>query len=502
MPGVRATSLWVLTALPVVWAALTSRPARLTVWEVVAYLGVLAVGVGLARIRPVVALTLIVAAWQVSFLSRAAVDSTLSTVVLACGLVAVSYLAGRHASDGHQGVVVLAIAVGFAVVGGVAVTGGVDTSIAAAAGTAVLAAVPWSVGRYRRRYAEMIQAGWDRAELWEREAEQARARERARLAAEMHDLVGHELAQAALCVGALEVSPSLPAEQREAARTARASVTAAAERLADAVRLLRAEEDEAIESVTEVVDRARRSGVVIELVADGVGQPDAVIARTVHRVVTEAITNAIKHAPGAPVTVRLQRATTGIQLNVANEPPQQRADPAGGGHGLLGLAERVTLVGGRFDAGARPDGGYEVTAHLPDKPVTTINPGVTRLRQLVEQRVRHSARRTVLLAAGISAGAVLSVLGYLVFDAATSTLGPADYERLRIGQTEADIAAVLPDRTRVDDPDGGGPRPADGTTCRHYSTHTNPFDERRLDLYRLCFRDGVLVDKALLVRGP
>ncbi|WP_173127210.1 sensor histidine kinase [Kibdelosporangium persicum] len=496
----RATTLWALTALPVVWAALTARPTRLAVWEAAAYLAVLAVTVALVRRRPVTALALAIAAWQVCFFSRATVDTTLGAIALAAGIVAIGFLAGRHATTGHQGVVVLVVAMGSAIIGGLVTTGGADTALAAVTGSAVLAVVPWSIGRYRRQYAEMIQAGWDRAELWEREAEQARTRERARLAAEMHDLVGHELAQAALSVGVLEVTATLPAEHREAARAARAGVTAAAERLADAVRLLRAEQEETVESVQDIVDRARRSGLHVDLVADDTGQPDAVIARTIHRVIAESITNAIKHAPGAPVAVRLERAADGFELHVVNGPAHRTpTEAAGSGHGLLGLSERVTLVGGRFDAGPRPGGGFEVSAYLPDKPITTVAPG--SYRKHVEQRVRHSARRTVLLAAGISAGVVISVLGYLVFDAATSVLEPADYHRLRIGQTESEVTTVLPARTRVDNPDSR-PAPPDGSSCRYYSTHANPFDERRHDLYRLCFRDGVLVGKDLLTAVP
>ncbi|ONI85841.1 hypothetical protein ALI144C_12040 [Actinosynnema sp. ALI-1.44] len=491
MQIVRALSLWVLTALPVLWAVVTSLPGRMPVWEAIAYLAVLAACVVLVRRRPVAVVVVALAAWQVSFFSRVSVDSTVSTFTLSFGLITLSFLAGKHATTGHQGVVALSAAVATGVLGGL-VWGGADTSIAAVAGTAVFGVVPWSIGRYRRRYAEMVQAGWDRAEQWEREADQARIRERARLAAEMHDLVGHELARAAVTVGALEVSASLPAEQRAAAGAARASVTAAAERLADVVRLLRAESDDVVESVEDVVDRVRKSGVDIDLTVTGAGQPDAVIARTIHRVLTEALTNAIKHAPGSAVDVSLRSTRDGIDLNVVNEPAQRSADTTGSGYGLLGLAERVTLVGGRFDARPTSNGGFAVVVHLPDEPVTTITS--TSHRRLVEQRVRHSARRTMLLAAGIAGALVIPALAYLVYDAVSSTLAPADFERLRIGQPEAEVLDLVPSRTRVDD--------TANPTCRHYGTHVNPFDERRLDLYRLCFRDGVLVDKTLLVRGP
>ena len=75
-------------------------------------------------------------------------------------------------------------------------------------------------------------------------------------------------------------------------------------------------------------------------------------------------------------------------------------------------------------------------------------------------------------------------------------LDPADYQRLQIGQPEPDVAAVLPARTRVDNPEGTSPTP-DGARCRYYSTRANPFDD---ELFRLCFLDGRLVEKALIER--
>lgn len=552
MPGVRVILWVVVAALPVGWGVVTARPGRVPLWEAAAWVVVLAVAVPLARRRPVPALVVTAVAWQVAFLARAAVDSTVAAGLLAVGLGVVAFLAGRHAVDGERGAVALVLLAAGAATVTVVVTGAGDASVAAASGIAAFAAVPWTVGRYRRQYTAMVEAGWARAEQLEREADHVRDRERARLAAEMHDLVGHELAQAALLVGALEVAPSLAADHRAAARMARGAVTSAAERLADVVGLLRAGEREPIESVEEVVARARRSGLRVEVTGDGVGDVDPVIGRTVHRVVTEAVTNAIKHAPGAPVAVDLRRTDDGLALHITTgatdgTPADDRASPdantrgpssggppdhgtrgtpnsgtpnssppdhgtrgtsdssppgpgsralPSGGSGLLGLSERVALVGGSFSAGPRA-GGFEVAAHLPAKPVTTAVPH--RHRVEVERRVRRSARRTVLATAGIAAAIVLAVVSYLIYDAATSVLDPDHFARLRVGQPQSEV--VLPRRDRVDSPDDAPPPPP-GAACRHFSTHANPFDERRLDLYRVCFRDGRLVDKALLRRGP
>ncbi|WP_433273642.1 histidine kinase [Actinosynnema sp. CS-041913] len=427
---------------------------------------------------PLVVLCAGLAGWLVCFFSPLS-DSKYGVAVPAVGLVAVSFLAARHAVEGWRGAVALAAG---AVCGGVLglVLSGPDTALAAVAGVSTLAVVPWSVGRYRRRHAELLGVAWDRAEELERDVELARARERARLAAEMHDLVGHELARAALHVGALEVAPTLPEEHRAAAREARAGVTAAAERLADVVRLLRSD-SAPVSSVADVVSRARRDGLAVELVRDDSAGLDPVIARTVHRVVTEALTNVIKHAPRAAVTVAVARAD-GVSVRVANGPARVAA-ATGGGQGLLGLAERVALVGGRFSARAS-DGGFEVVAHLPERPVTATT---STYRQHAERRVRRSARRAVVVAVGVGVGVLASMLGYLVFDAASSTLRSAVFDGLRVGQPETEIVEVLPMRTRIDSVSG----------CRHYSTDPNPFDR---DLYRLCFAGGRLAGKDVVRR--
>jgi signal transduction histidine kinase len=508
--GVRALALWTITAVPVLAAAVGPWTSRISVGQALAGLAVLGLAAAVVQRRPIVALVLVVAAWQITFLSRAELDSTLGVLAFAGGLLAVSFVAGRNASTGTAGAVVLLAGTATGAAAALALGGGGDTSLGTVAAMAVLAVVPWTIGRYRRQYTRMVRAGWEHAERVERELElaedRARTRERARLAGEMHDLIGHELAHAALRIGALEVDPELDPRHRSAAGGARAAVTTAAERLADAVRVLRAEQtgtDGSPESVAELVARTRTSGLDVELVADPPRDHDPLIGRTIHRVVAEALTNAIKHAPGAPVTVRIEETDEGSVVRVANAAEAEPTEPGvTGGYGLLGLAERVRLVGGRFDAGHRADGRYEVTAHVPHRPSAPAGPATTAHlhRRQAEMQVRRSGRRTVLVTAGVSAGVVACVVAYMVVDAVTSVLDPADYARLTVGQDESSVTPLLPAETRVDRPDGVTPPPA-GSACSHYSTHPNPFDERGTDLYRLCFRDGRLVSKDLLVRG-
>ncbi|MDX8032877.1 histidine kinase [Lentzea sp. BCCO 10_0856] len=480
--------LWVCAAMLVVAAAATSRPGRLAVWEIVLYLAVLAVAFVVVRKRPAVALGLALGAWLVCYLVRVESDSVTGVIALAPALAITSFLAGRHAGDPRATAVALTIAEIAGVVVALTERGGSDTALAVTSGIGVLGVVPWAFGRFRRRYAELQEVGWEHAALLERDVDNARNAERARLAGEMHDLVGHELARAALLVGALELEPTLTAQQREAAKTARASVTAAAERLADVMQVLRADEDEPVATIEEVV---ARSGLDVKLSNGRRTAIDGIIARTVHRVAAEALTNVIKHAPGAKVTVSL---TANLELRITNGPaPKTLA--VGSGKGLVGLAERVALVGGWFEAAPTDDGGFEVRAKLPERPRARTTPTHVR-RERTEEEIRKSAKRTMLITSVVCAGIAIGVPGYMVFDATTSVLTPQQFNQAGLGQYEDDLD--LPLRTRVDNPLGVS-APA-GTECRYYSTHANPFDNTRHDLHQLCFRDDRLVSKEWLAR--
>lgn len=456
------------------------------VWEVLLYLVLFGAAFAVVRERPAVALGTALGAWLVCYLVT--VEFDVRVVALAPALALVSFLAGRNAGDPRPTAIALTVAEIAGVVVALTERGGSDTALAVTSGIGVLGVVPWAFGRFRRRYAELREVGWEHASLLERSVENARGAERARLAGEMHDLVGHELARAALLTGALELEPTLTPDQREAARTARASVTAAAERLADVMQVLRADEDEPVATIEEVV---ARSGLDVDLVNGRGTAIDGIIARTVHRVTAEALTNVIKHAPGAKVTVSL---TANLELRITNG-PAPKTQAVGSGKGLVGLAERVALVGGWFEAAPSDDGGFEVRAKLPERPRARTTPTHVR-RERTEKELRKSAQRTVLITSVVCAGIAVGVPGYMVFDAVTSVLTPQQFERAQFGQNEDDLD--LPWRTRVDNPLGVTAPPR--TECRYYSTHPNPFDGNRHDLHQLCFRDDRLVHKQWLAR--
>nr|WP_157528245.1 histidine kinase [Kibdelosporangium sp. MJ126-NF4]CEL17693.1 two component sensor kinase [Kibdelosporangium sp. MJ126-NF4] len=183
----------------------------------------------------------------------------------------------------------------------------------------------------------------------EQDALQARLTERARIAADMHDSLGHELTLIAVRAGVLEVSGSLADDQRKAVGELRESVAAATERLREIVDVLREPG-----SITELIARSAASGMTVKSTVDAV---PAGVEPVVYRVLQEALTNAAKHAPGAAVAVTV----TSNRVSVVNALSSVSSGLASGGSGLAGLRTRVERAGGTFDAGPRGE-EFAVTA--------------------------------------------------------------------------------------------------------------------------------------------
>ncbi|OON72508.1 sensor histidine kinase [Streptomyces tsukubensis] len=236
--------------------------------------------------------------------------------------------------------------------------------------------LPWLLGRHRRTYAELTRAGWRLAERMEREqqavADRTRARERARIAGDMHDSLGHDLTLLAVRAGVLEVDPGLDATRQAAVGELREAAAEATERLREIIGVLRAEGEDAPvtparEDPSALVVRARASGVPVTLERDDStdGLPP-MVGPAVRRVVQESLTNAAKHAPGARVRVAVVRERSALRVRVVTDPASTGPLPgvASGGSGLVGLDERVRLAGGSLRAGRTVDGGFEVVAEF------------------------------------------------------------------------------------------------------------------------------------------
>ncbi|WP_304454143.1 sensor histidine kinase [Nocardiopsis sp. YSL2] len=375
--------------------------------------------------------------------------------------------------------------------------------------------LPWLIGVYRRQHQELAESGWAHARHLQQEqrlvADQARLRERSRIAQDMHDSLGHELSLIALRAGGLEVAADLDDRHRRAAAELRATAVSATERLREIIGVLRDDAEPvplvpADEGVPHLVERARDSGMRVMLVRDGpVGDLPPMVDRAVHRVVQESLTNAAKYAPDAEVTVWLTSAGDGrLEVGVTNA-ESRGALPAGtqgGRRGLIGLRERVRLAGGAFASGAK-EGGWEVRATLPLAGAAAPGPGgaedeATELDQLHRVASRRARGWTLaLVALPVAASVVLLVLAALGFVEIVrdSTLEPEVFDSLTVGDARSDVEEVLPPDTV--EPDAFAPAEstgAEGATCRHYRGGADLFDLDHV-IYELCFTEGRLSSK-------
>ncbi|MEQ0562179.1 histidine kinase [Amycolatopsis sp. NEAU-NG30] len=382
---------------------------------------------------------------------------------------------------------------------------------------------PWLLGRYVRMRGELARTGWRRAEEMESRqrlvADQARLRERARIASDMHDSLGHELSLIAVRAAALEVAGGLGDAQRDAAAQLRISAAAATERLREIIGVLR-EDTAPVEPVQgdlgELLARARASGLLIDAEVD-IEQAPPMVALAAYRVVQEALTNVAKHAPGAAVTVRVTGSGTLTEVSVVNAaPPAGPLPGAVSGHvGLIGLRERVRLVGGTLRAGPH-EGGFAVTATLPHDAAPVEE--TPELRAAADDEVaastsaqalrlaRRDVRRSLVQAVAVPLGlfaVVLAVSGIVfLYQWNSSELPGQVYERARIGQSRAELAPLLPENQRSARPVRGEPPlpPVPGVVCEYYGTG-NSWLDNNYAAYRLCFADSRLVAKDRFAEG-
>jgi len=271
----------------------------------------------------------------------------------------VSFLVGRWADRVWPSAIVAGVAVVTLTVLDAVVNGG-GVQVAMAGNMVIFMALPWLSGRYLRQVARNHST----------EIEQAQLTERARIAQEMHDSLGHELSLIALRAGALEVAPGLSDAHQKAAGAIRAAAAGATERLGEIVGVLRPAAEEApltpaAAGIDGLVERARESGMDVRLegsLDDGDGVRDV----AAHRIVQEALTNAARHAPGSSVTVSVETGVDGVRLSVTNGratlPPRAGATT---GLGLAGLEEAARAAGGTLRHGPAAGGGFEVVADLP-----------------------------------------------------------------------------------------------------------------------------------------
>jgi len=218
----------------------------------------------------------------------------------------------------------------------------------------------------------------------ERQLESALIQERRRLAGELHDVAAHHLAGIVVQAAALErLIDRDPQTARNAAQQLRRQAKETLSGLRSVVGLLRSDEEAeesspGLRDLPELVASTQALGVDIELLDSGMsdrsGEPPADEEPTlsppadtaVFRVAQQSISNALQHAPGAPITVKVTRLEAALELSVLNGPARRLpTDPGGGGTGLTVMRERADAVGGALQAGPVEGGGWQVRLVLP-----------------------------------------------------------------------------------------------------------------------------------------
>ena len=240
-----------------------------------------------------------------------------------------------------------------------------------------------AIGAYVGARRDLVASLRERAERAEEErelrADQAKASERARIAREMHDVLAHKVSLIALHAGALEVNADAGSDRvEEAASLIRTTAHQTLEELREVLGVLRSEAGAegsdlvptaTVADIARLVDASRTAGVTVELVDELPELPDAT-ARAVYRMVQEGLTNVHKHARGAATVVTITGSESdGVIVAVVNRAPVAAGllgeQLPGSGSGLVGLGERIRLLGGTFDSGAEPGGGWAMRAWLP-----------------------------------------------------------------------------------------------------------------------------------------
>jgi signal transduction histidine kinase len=237
----------------------------------------------------------------------------------------------------------------------------------------VLVVAPWLVGRAMRGRLSQAEELARKAERLETERVRAVADERARIARELHDVIAHSVSVMVVQAGAAEqVLDQRPGSATESLRAVQETGRQALVEMSRLVGLLRHDGEElglapqpGIDSLDALVLQVRDAGLPVELQVVGTPRPVPLgVDLSAYRVVQEALTNALKHAGEARAHVRVCYESDALELEVLDDGPGA-ANGFAGGHGLIGMRERVGVFGGEFAAGPRAEGGFAVRARLP-----------------------------------------------------------------------------------------------------------------------------------------
>jgi signal transduction histidine kinase len=244
---------------------------------------------------------------------------------------------------------------------------------------AIVGITPLAAGmllRAREEESERLARRARRAEEEQEErAREAVAEERARIARELHDMIGHAISVITVQAGAarlqLDQDPERARQALVAIEETGHGTIAEMRRLIGMLREMGEPglaPQPGMAQLDRLVDGVRESGLPVELRREGERAPlPPAVDLAAYRIVQEALTNALKHGAGGQATVTVRYALRSLALEVESRHAERR-NGSGGGHGLVGMRERVEECGGEVHAGETPDGGYAVRATLPLMP--------------------------------------------------------------------------------------------------------------------------------------
>ncbi|MBG0567451.1 sensor histidine kinase [Actinoplanes aureus] len=223
-----------------------------------------------------------------------------------------------------------------------------------------------------------------RAEFRERQAREAVTEERVRIARELHDMVAHSVTVMVIQAGVVRrrLDAGLPVDPQLLQYIESAGRDAVTE-LRRTLGLLRGDGDGTaqppvgLDRLDDLVGQVREAGLAVTVRRGGEPVPLLpAVDVSAYRIVQEALTNVLKHAHAASAELTVDYRADGLHLGVVNDGPPA-APSSGGGQGLIGMRERVTLFGGDLHAGPRPPGGFAVEARLPVLPAA-VRDGAAR----------------------------------------------------------------------------------------------------------------------------
>ncbi|WP_455352928.1 sensor histidine kinase [Streptomyces sp. SYSU K217416] len=407
----------------------------------------------------------------------------------------------------------------------------------------VTTVMPGLVSRYWSQRRTLLHTLQERNAQLLREREmvagQARLRERQRIAQDMHDSLGHQLALISVHTGALEVDPALTDRQREAVGVLRGASVSAMHELREVVGILRdgveapVRTDDAqpaargVAGVAGLVEASRAAGTEVELRCAGEARPLAAACdHAAYRIVQEALTNAYKHAPGAAITVELRWEPDSLVVEIANGPAGSvDGEVVSGGQGLTGLRERARLVGGMVHAGEVEGGGFRVAGVLPYGPEgATFVAAADDFRQQSQpvslgdggpvidwagsQREFGMGGRNrsggVALGCGIAVAALvlLAIAGgfgvfFLIGSLDKAMIDRAAYDEVAVGTSEEEVRELLPsgDTVLTTGLSGKGPAEPVGAECLVLMSSETGSSLDTEPVFRFCFKDGKLIEK-------